>query len=39
MELILFPNRISGGDGPEVYADMLTKDLSPYVTTQVTLLH
>jgi len=28
--------RISGGsDGPEVYADMLTKDLSPYITTQV----
>ncbi|XP_065054316.1 gamma-tubulin complex component 2-like isoform X2 [Rhopilema esculentum] len=27
--------RVSDGDGPEVYADILTKDLTPYVTTQV----
>jgi len=25
----------SSGDGPEVYAEMLTKNLTPYVTTQV----
>lgn len=25
----------STGDGPEVYAEMLTKNLTPYVTTQV----
>ena len=26
---------ITEGDGPEVYAEILTKDLTPYVTTQV----
>lgn len=31
-------NRASSGDGPEVYAEMLTKNLTPYVTTQVRCL-
>ncbi|XP_047134835.2 gamma-tubulin complex component 2 [Hydra vulgaris] len=26
---------IQGGDGPEVYAELLTKDITPYVTSQV----
>lgn len=26
---------VKEGDGPEVYAEMLTKDLTPYVTTQI----
>ncbi|XP_057317649.1 gamma-tubulin complex component 2-like [Hydractinia symbiolongicarpus] len=26
---------VTEGDGPEVYAELLTKDLTPYVTTQV----
>ncbi|XP_046850541.1 gamma-tubulin complex component 2-like [Xenia sp. Carnegie-2017] len=26
---------VSGGDGPEVYTDVLTKNMTPYVTTQV----
>lgn len=26
---------VTEGDGPEVYAEMLTKDLTPYVTTQI----
>lgn len=33
-ELLKFFN-VTEGDGPEVYADMLTKDLTPYVTTQI----
>lgn len=30
--------RVSGGDGPEVYTDVLTKNMTPYVTTQVVIL-
>lgn len=26
---------VTEGDGPEVYAELLTKDLTPYVTTQI----
>ena len=26
---------IQGGDGPEVYAELLTKDITPYVTSQI----
>ena len=38
--MVRFSFRVTDGDGPEVYADILTKDLTPYVTTQVlTLSH
>lgn len=26
---------VTGGDGPEVYTEILTKNMTPYVTTQV----
>ena len=26
---------MTGGDGPEVYTEVLTKNMTPYVTTQV----
>ena len=28
-------NSATSGEGPEVYAELLTKNMSPYVTTQV----
>lgn len=33
-----FVSRASTGDGPEVYAEILTKNLTPYVTTQVNIV-
>ena len=37
--LIFASHRASSGDGPEVYAELLTKNLTPYVTTQVKRQH
>ena len=38
MVFFFFFFRASTGDGPEVYAEILTKNLTPYVTTQVNIL-
>ena len=31
-------NSVTSGEGPEVYAEMLTKNMTPYVTTQVNII-
>ena len=31
-------NSATSGEGPEVYAEMLTKNMTPYVTTQVNII-